>query len=132
MKKYNLRKNIRSCYNCQHSRIIKVENDKQVYLFDCTNYEVDCRLLDKYNRNPFVMPGVCGRYKPILITKCKNCNKAINEPIWNWPYWVEDVFEDLAVCCPQCRKELLKKLKRNKSKLNFEFKEQKENTDYPF
>ncbi len=122
-------RNKRTCCNCQYSRVIGKDNK----IIDCINNEVDFNLLDKYKRNPILMPKICGHYKPKLIKKCKYCGHPINQPLWNWPYWVEDVFEDLPVCSYRCQRILQNKLDLRTENLSFDFNEDEHrNENYPF
>ena len=120
-----MRRNKRSCHNCQHSRIIRGKSS----VVDCLHPEVDFKLLDKHKNNPAILPQVCGHYRPVLIENCLHCNQPINQPAWSWNLWVEDVFEDLPVCCYRCQKQLQKELDRRTD--NFSFNPESYE-DYPF
>lgn len=118
-------KNKKSCYSCRCSRLINTNNTK----IDCTNREVDYKLLAKYRENPYLLPGRCGAYQPDLITDCHNCGEKINQPVGSWSYWVEDVFADLAVCSRRCQEKLQEKLDKRTDNFTFNLDE---NEEYPF
>ncbi len=116
--------NKKSCYNCQYSRLI---NERKKV--DCINGNVSYELLDKYKENPYLLPGMCGEYKPELVEECKNCGEKINQPIFSWHLWVEDVFEELAVCSRRCQEKLQEKLDKRTDNFTFNLDE---NEEYPF
>ena len=123
-----MKKRGKTCYNCQHSRIIP---DTKVV--DCLHSEVDFGVLDKYKRNPMVIPQYCGQYTPEMVQKCRHCEKIIHHPLYNWQYWVEDVFEDLPVCSRKCQEELQAELDRRTDNFRVDFQENDdEKGEYPF
>ena len=121
-----VKKEGKTCYNCQHSRIIP-----ETKVVDCLHSEVDFNVLDQYKRNPIVIPEYCGHYKPKMVKKCRNCEEIINKPAYNWQYWVEDVFEDLPVCSRRCQEKLQVELDRRTDNFKVDFKEGGD-IDYPF
>ena len=120
----------KSCRNCKYSRSLNK-------VIDCLNPEVDYKLLDKYKKNPRVIPEFCGNYEPEMVKKCCYCDETINSPEYNWKYWVEDVFENLPVCSRRCQEELQAELDKEVANFNMDFEEGENNndnseTDYPF
>ena len=117
----------KSCYNCQHSRILP---DSKVV--DCLHLEVDFNVLDQYKRTPRVVPHYCGQYAPEIVKKCRHCEEIINQPAYDWQYWVEDVFEDLPVCSRRCQEQLQSELDKRTDNLQINFKNQENDEKYPF
>ena len=117
----------KSCHNCKHSRSIHK-------VIDCLQPDVDYKLLDKYKKNPRVIPQFCGQYTPEMIIKCRCCKETIHHPVYNWRYWVEDVFEDLPVCSRRCQEELQAELDQRTDNFDVDFTKDSDidNKDYPF
>lgn len=130
----------RTCYNCSRSRIIPGrqidEFNSEPDVVDCIDSKVDYRLLDKYYRNALLMPRLCKRYDPKLIKRCEYCGQEINKPMWNWPFWVRDVFEHYAVCSPECQDAFKNKISKEMG-VNYDdfFKDDQEwlvEDDFPY
>ena len=106
-----MKKRQKSCLNCSYCRCIAGEHSdyhKEPDIIDCLNPDVDYRLIDRHNTD--TLPGVCKNYKAKLIKACSYCQEVINQPIYNWLFWVEDIFENLPVCSSFCQKKLQEKL----------------------
>ena len=117
----------KSCQNCKKSRSI---DNKTI---DCLSPDVNYKLLDKYKKNPRIIPQFCGYYVPQMIAKCSYCKETINYPEYTWRYWVQDVFEDLPVCSRRCQEKLQSKLDHRTDNFNTNFTENDgEYKDYPF
>jgi len=116
----------KSCHNCKNSRTVNK-------MIDCLNPDVNYKLLDKYKKNPGVIPQFCGHYEPKMVKKCFYCDETIHHPVYTWRYWVEDVFEDLPVCSRRCQEELQAELDHRTDNFSTNFTENEdENDDYPF
>lgn len=129
----------KTCHNCAKSRIIKGreidEFHREPDMIDCVEGKVDYKLLDRYNRNPYLMPKLCQQYTPRLIDKCHHCGQEIKKPIWNWPYWVEDIFDDWPVCSIECKNAMKKKIKDMENQydvFHFEYNDDLDENEFPF
>lgn len=128
-----------SCWNCTRSRIIKGrkidEFTSEPDIVDCIEGKVDYNLLDKYKRNPIIMPKVCNHYDPELIEKCYYCGQEINKPVWNWPHWVDGVFDEWPVCNQECSEALQKELDESLEDFDIYFYDEEDDDwidDIPF
>lgn len=119
-----------SCYDCVHSEIIEgargsfydpeVPDEAQ-----CMNKEIGEQWNEKYEKifeevgfDEDKLPSKCGYFKPIIIGKCslESCQKEMNVPEYNWPYWAtEHLAHAVPVCSEECKTaiEVMEKLIRS-------------------
>jgi len=108
----------KACYNCLHGNFVggypdTYEEPGEPDGYECINDRVDEDLLfsigDRYNWDDKAYEMIakeCGEYTPRKIEKCKNCKKPMNENMYSWGLWAEDMWNgEVAVCSEKCKEE---------------------------
>lgn len=108
----------KACYNCEYGEFIKgcaatYFDPGEPDAYDCKNERVDEDLVfaigDRYDWEDEAYEKIaeeCGGYIPREIEKCKNCKKPMNENIYSWGIWAEDMWDgEVPVCSEKCKEE---------------------------
>ena len=99
----------KTCRNCQHD-LKKPGHD---HLTDqgqrrsgqnCLALSEVSSAGEKENWNEYVMPDVCGQYKPSMVASCTYCQKEINVEEYLWERWVG--IGSRPVCSADCGAKL--------------------------
>lgn len=114
----------KSCNNCnKHVWYIGGITENFVQkpdVHECTDPGVPYDLFDKYSIkpeagfwwtwDPEILAKKCGKYDPIIVEKCENCEKEMGIPLVQVEDWADDPHEKIPVCSPECVKELNKEI----------------------
>lgn len=98
--------NIPTCFDCQNAEIDEGspqtyhEPGEPAYAY-CKLHDVE--LYEDELDDPKCDARKCRHFKPTLIENCSECGRPINQPYYNWKYWVV-FYDDQPVCCQVCKK----------------------------
>jgi hypothetical protein len=100
-----------TCFFCQNGTYIKgchgtMYNPPQPDHVECQVPNEQLAVNgDQYEWNEEVMPSVCGCFNPTMITKCGNCGKEMNEPLYSWQLVTYDypMGGPIYVCSEECQ-----------------------------